>query len=239
MIFGSLLMAFQAVGQNSVMVNSDGDTIDLSKVYPVKHSWVIKTNPGAVLWGQIPLTAEYRAAVETVTGVNQSAQLDLSYLRKSPIVTALEDSINSTSNYDLRLLIRGFRIQSQYRFYLNGLFDGMLGGESFAITAPNGFYIAPHFSYAQARITTRNAIRYDTYTNISHLNFNLLSGFQIVWNSISMEAFVGLGWKQNRWVESDQGTKRVLSRDELSDRFFPLYASPVKLSGGFNFGIAF
>ncbi|MGD1848667.1 MAG: hypothetical protein ACFB10_25030 [Salibacteraceae bacterium] len=238
-ILALVLFALPTFGQRSVMVDAQGDSIDLDKVYPVKHSFVIKTNPGAIVWGQIPLTAEYRVGFETVTGVNQSAQFDLSYFRKSPIVTAVEDSIASGSNYDLRLRVRGFRIQTQYRFYLNRMFDGLMGGDPYLATAPNGLFIAPHVSYAQASFSTRNASRFDVYTNVSHLNINLLSGFQLVFGGISMEAFMGLGWKQNRWVEYELGSKRVLSRDELRDLMFPLYASPIKLSGGFNFGIAF
>ncbi len=203
---------------------------------------IVKFNPLPILWGPIPLTAEYRILREITVGKQESMQVGVSYLGKSPFVSLAENSYNSgngpngtgTGNSnpngtvsfntpDLKLTISGFRFQLSYRKYL---------GNS---KAPNGAYISPHLSFSEAFISDKYIVRYQQHVRVTHFNVNFLVGYQSVfWDKFAFEFFTGLGYKRNRWEENSSGVYAPIATDEI-----PLYNLPIKFTLGFNMGIAF
>lgn len=208
--------------------------------YTVRN--IIKFNPLPILWGPIPLTSEYRVLREITIGEQESVQVGVSYLGKSPFVGLAENSYNNGNNPngggtgntnpngtvsfntpDLKLTISGFRFQLSYRKYL---------GDS---KTPNGAYISPHISFSEAFISDKYISRYQQYVRVTHFNMNFLVGYQsILWNKLAFEVFTGLGYKKNRWEENSSGAYAPIATDEI-----PLYNLPVKFTLGFNIGIAF
>ncbi len=182
---------------------------------PQTVNTIIKTNPFPVLWGPIPYTAEYRAIIELTSSKNQSDQFGISYLGKSPVIKLLEDSIE-----ELKLLIvRGLRFQASHKFYIMDY-------------APHGFYISPHLSYSKAKFSTKFLNSRDIFISATHLNVNLLAGYQFVPDFWVFDIFAGLGYKKNTWIQHDpQNTINLDTSD------FGIYNSPVKLTLGFNVGI--
>ena len=79
--------------------DSDSMMYQADIAYPLEYEGVLKTNPLSVLWGSIPLTSEYMVVYEFVTAPQQSSQIGLSYITKSPVLKAFEDTIP-----DLKLL---------------------------------------------------------------------------------------------------------------------------------------
>lgn len=190
--------------------------------YPLEYEGVLKTNPLSVLWGSIPLTSEYMVVYEFITAPQQSSQIGLSYISKSPVLKAFEDTIP-----DLKLLTaNGVRMQLSHRFYL-------LKGYDFA---PQGMYIAPQVSYATVKVSTKHYSSRDVYVRITHFNVNLLSGWQWVYSSnYTLDLFTGLGYKDNIWEEHDSQTTISLDNDDVGG----WYSGNVKFTIGFHLGIAF
>jgi len=192
-----------------------------SEEYPLKYAGVLKTNPLSMLWGSIPVTAEYMVLYEFVTSPQQASQVGLSYISKSPILKLFEDTVP-----DLKLLTaNGVRLQISHRFYL-------VKSRGFA---PRGFYLAPHLSYATVRISTKHYRSRDVYIGVTQFNSNLLIGWQWIYdNNYTFDAFVGWGYKDNFAVEHD--AQRTISLN--TDDFGAWYTGPLKFSFGFHIGIA-
>ena len=202
--------------------DSDSMMYQADIAYPLEYEGVLKTNPLSVLWGSIPLTSEYMVVYEFVTAPQQSSQIGLSYISKSPVLKAFEDTIP-----DLKLLTaNGVRIQLSHRIYLLGSYD----------FAPRGWYIAPQVSYATVKVSTKHFSSRDVYLRITHFNVNLLSGWQWVYsNNYTLDLFTGLGYKDNIWEEHDPQTTISLDNDDVGG----WYSGNVKFSIGFHLGIAF
>jgi len=198
-------------------------------VNPQVVNSIIKTNPLALLWGPIPFTAEYRVMIELTSSKNQSNQVAISYLGKSPVLKLFEDSI---SELEL-LIIRGFRFQASHKFYLNNL--GSLLGLPYSEYAPHGLYISPHLSYSSAIFSTKFFNSRDVFIKATHFNVNFLFGYQLIREFWALDFFAGLGYKKNTWIEHDQNNNINF---DTSD-FGKFYNSPVKLNLGFNVGVVF
>lgn len=196
---------------------------------PQAVNTVIKTNPLAILWGSIPLTAEYRVMIELTSSKNQSDQIGISYLGKSPVLELFEDSIE---NLDL-LIVRGIRFQGAHKFYINR--PGGPLGLSYSEYAPHGFYISPHLSYSSVKFSTKAANSRDVFIKVTHFNANLLFGYQLIPGFWAFDIFAGLGYKKNNWIEHDQQN----SINKNTSDFGKYYNSPVKLNLGFNVGVVF
>jgi len=196
---------------------------------PQAVNTVIKTNPLAILWGSIPFTAEYRVMIELTSAKNQSDQIGISYLGKSPVLKLFEDSIE-----DLNLLIvRGIRFQASHKFYINKLGD--LLGLPFSEYAPHGLYISPHLSYSTAKFSTKFFNSRDVFIKGTHFNINLLFGYQLIRDFWALDFFAGLGYKKNSWIEHYQQNPAPINTSEFGE----FYNSPVKLNLGFNAGLVF
>lgn len=190
---------------------------------------IIKTNPLAILWGSIPLTAEYRVMIELTSSRNQSNQIGISYLGKSPVLKLFEDSIEELN----LLIVRGIRFQASHKFYINKLGD--LLGLPYSEYAPHGLYISPHLSYSTAKFSTKFLNSQDVFIKGTHFNVNLLAGYQLIRDFWALDFFAGLGYKKNTWIEQDQQNSININTSD----FGKFYNSPVKLNLGFNVGVVF
>lgn len=198
---------------------------------PQWPSMVFKTNPLMILWADLPLAAEYRIGMEYINGRHTATEIDIAYLGKSPLVAIYEDSL---AGDDINLKIYGFRFQASHRIYLNGLFPKL--AYTYTDYSPQGMYIAPHVSIGQVRVTTRYWGPRQTFFEITHFSMNMLIGRHFYYpNHITLDVYVGAGYKQNRWDEYENGKLTQHDPVFLGD----YYHSNLKLLLGFNFGIHF
>ena len=191
-------------------------------VNPQKVSSVLKLNPFLILWGTIPLSAEYRLVVEFTTSAHQSTQIGVSYIDKSPLLMLFADSAGDSK----QLIIRGGRFELSHRFFIND--KGKY--------APRGFYFSPHISYASARLTTKYANQLGYYINITQFNISALAGFQwLLGGKFAINVFSGWGYKSNKITEHAPQQSIAYDGEEI----FPNYNSPVKFTLGMYVGWAF
>lgn len=219
---------------------NNGKLDSIKATYPHQVRTIIKTNPTAIIVGVMPLiTSEYRLLFEFPSAPLQSSQIGFSYLGKSPFIRYVEnDTLKKNPNaYFLKMHISGFRLQASYRFFVNKWIQ-KIGLSAIPVYAPGGFYISPHVSYASAKITYKFANQYNIYFLVTHVNVNLLCGWQfILFENAALDMFTGIGYKQNQWFEHNQNIVRPVPPPE--DFEIPGYFSPVKLSVGINFGYCF
>lgn len=235
-LFFLTLLAVPAWSQTAAVTTTASDSIayPLYADCPQVPNKVYKTNPFVVLWGPIPFTSEFRFVNEVTTGQHSTAEFGVSYLGKSPILKSIEDSLSVQSAFPIKFKVQGIRFQLAYKFYLNKLFPRLRYAGPFS---PGGFWIGPHFSYSSAKITNRYLSNYDIYAQGTHVNFNLLAGRQmIISDTFVLDVFAGLGYKKNTWITNDATTN---SQQSLTDDLPEFYTGPIKISLGFNVGIAF
>lgn len=198
---------------------------DSTLVNTYKHrqprQFVIKTNPFPLLWGVIPYTSEFRVIGEMTNGLKQSGQIGISFLGKSPFLSLIESS--SRYGRQVSFDVTGIRIQGSYKFYLK------------PCTAPIGWYLSPHVSFATATIIERNNTTAFTY-NATRLNGNLLLGKQYIRrNGFAFDWYFGIGKKDNTWREQSPGrTKPYYS---LKD--FKSFGNSTNIVLGCSFGYSF
>lgn len=191
---------------------------------PIHHikdstSSIIKTNPFAILWGPIPFTAEYRLVYEAKVFKGQSILIGGSLLGKSMMLTMAE-LIDTTMQYQAKTVVRGFRLQLEYRFYFKNKYDGRWG-----------YYLTPHFSFSKAQFTD-DYYRLQGYaTEFRYLDYGLIAGNQNVIGKSALDIWFGLGYKKNiaYWIQPNK-------IEEIED--FESFSPDVKFYFGFNFGIA-
>jgi hypothetical protein len=198
---------------------------------------VYKTNPAALLWGAIPFTSEIRLVREDVIAPQQSLQIGLSYLTKGPFVRLIEQAMKANNpggfgNYSI--IFNGFRFQGTYKIYLNDFFNQIFSTDAHA---PQGFYIAPHLSYSQAKLTLKPLAARQIYIDMIHFNTGLLWGVQLASRKgLAIDFFSGMGYKRNVWFEQAGPFNR--QQMDLSD-FGLLLNGNFKLYGGLNIGWSF
>jgi hypothetical protein len=146
--------------------------------------FTLKTNPLAALGGPlyvlfVPITGEYKVLFEAKTTKKQSIEVGTSYLGPSVLLNMDQltdkDSISGVKT-------SGFRVQLTYKFFLT------------KESAPEGFYVGPHVSYATARI--RNKDNPDDDFKASKLNMDILFGYQLITSGgFTLNIYTGLGYK--------------------------------------------
>ena len=218
-----LLTAFFANAQDAL------SKLDSAKLQnPHIYTAVIKTNPLTILWGEIPMTSEYRLCFETVTARNQSAQIDISYLGTNLIIKSLEEQLLKRS--DIQIVAQGYRLQARYKFFvldhISSFFDNNY--------SPEGWYIGPHISYATAVISDREFLYYDYYIRGTHLNMNIIMGRQRFRGNFTYDFFFGLGYKNNFWIERENTQVSSTKMD-----FGQFYNSHIHIVLGINAGFGF
>jgi len=180
--------------------------------------FTIKTNPLAALGGPlwvafVPITGEYKILFETRTAKRQSIETGISYLGPSVLLNLDElsegDSVSGIKT-------SGFRVQLMYKFFLT------------KESAPEGFYVGPHISYARAKFESKD--NPDDEFRAAKLNVNIILGYQLISSGgFALNVYTGLGFKL-----------RDYDLDEDSDFDFDTGNEAVpNVAFGFTFGYAF
>jgi hypothetical protein len=184
--------------------------------------FTIKTNPLSALGGPmfvffVPITGEYKVLFEARTAKRQSIETGISYLGPSALINL--DKITSSDSSDVTgLRTTGFRAQLCYKFFLT------------KESAPEGFYVAPHFSYATARLENKD--KEDQYFGVTKMNMDVLLGYQLITSGgFALNVFTGLGLKLRNYSFSE-GSESIFNF-KTGDDVAPAVAF------GFSFGFAF
>lgn len=215
-----LIFLFISSYTYSQKVNRDS----LLNIQPIR--FINKSNPFAIFWGPIFTSGEYKISREVIIDKQHSWEFGFSYLDKNPIIGVFERILNPTTS-GTRFYVKGFRTQLMTRFYPN------LGFEKRPGTAPHGLYLAPHFSYSTAFISTSTLFKGGYYYRASNLNINFLCGLQfLVSKYFTVDFFGGIGLKQIALkYTTPQYSKFVDPKD------FFLFPGKFKLTMGFSLGI--
>jgi hypothetical protein len=185
--------------------------------------FTIKTNPLAALGGPfwfaiVPLTGEYKVLFEAVVSEKSSVQVGAGYLGPSVLLNL--DDLTKDENGEggiSGIKTSGFRVQGMYKYYL-----------SRDLSAPEGFYVGPHISYASAEIKSKD----EEASNIkgSKLNINGVFGYQLITTGgFTLDIFTGMGFVSRKYVIT--GTD--WDQDTFKDR------ASINVPFGFTFGYAF
>ena len=184
--------------------------------------FTIKTNPLSALGGPfwlivLPLTGEYKALFETAVSEKSSVQLGVGFIGPSVLVN-LDDLSSEEEDAEISgIKTSGFRFQGWYKYFL-----------SRDLSAPEGFYVGPHVSFASANI--RNKSDEAQKIGATKLNINGVFGYQLITSGgFTLDIFTGMGFVSRKWeiTGSDWDT------DSFKDR------ASVSVPFSFSFGYAF
>jgi hypothetical protein len=181
----------------------------------------IKTNPLSALGGPfwvliVPVTGEYKALFEIKTTEKTSLQVGASYIGPSLLLN-LDELTNEGENIS-GIKTSGVKLQGMFKYFLSS-----------DLSAPEGFYVGPHASFATAKIkSVDDANDFVTGTKI---NVNGVIGYQLITSGgFALDIFTGLGFVSRKYTASgDGGVIFDLGGDKSS----------VNVPLGFSFGIAF
>lgn len=177
----------------------------------LKELNVLKTNPLAVLWSQIPFTGEVRATYERVMSLDQSSVISLSYVFLSPVDIVREFVRDMEDSLGVNILVRGARVQAAYRFYLSS-----------DEPAPYGIYIGPHASVNGLNLAVKGFP--NDYINIYYANAGFLAGYQFRIGPLFVgDVYIGAGYKYN-FAEEHSADKFRPSQFELGKGFKPSFS---------------
>lgn len=153
--------------------------------------FTVKTNPMAALGGPmwfiiVPITGEYRVLFEAKTMEKQSVQIGASYLGPSLLINL--DKISASDSSEISgINTSGFRGQLMYKFFL-----------SRDLSAPEGFYVGPHLSYATATIANKD--NKDDQVKATKININGVLGYQLITaGGFTLDIYTGLGFRIKKW----------------------------------------
>ena len=199
--------------------------------------FVFKTNPLAVLSGEIPIFAsEYRGVIEYVADYKSSYTGGVSLYTMSPFLKSSLEQDSSFQNagvtaQDFALL--GFRLQLGYRLYPLAMVNKNAIDGTFP---PKGLFLFGLVSYSDARLFQR-ANRSDQI-QFSHLNITANAGYQFVFDELfTLDLYLGAGYKNNQIIEVSRTNRKVINDDMINDLF--IYDSNLKINLGINIGIIF
>ena len=185
------------------------------------YKMTIKTNPLSALGGPfwvvvIPITGEYKVLLETRTTQKQSLQLGLSYIGPSLLLNL--DELTGDGDDISGVKTSGARGQLMYKFFI-----------SRDLAAPAGFYVAPHFSYAFAKISNKDNV--NQYFKGMKMNVNGVIGYQMITTGgFTLDIFTGMGFVDRKFEFSEGDTPFEI---DLKDK------ASVNVPFGFSFGYAF
>lgn len=234
--FRSALLVFFCLSFPSLLFAQETNSIPAGKPEANPKN-VIKLAPFAFIHGQVPFTVESRLGYERVIGKKSSLAGSYSHLGSNPVFgflgsVALSATLTTVLNLygkpgkaglvwtETRIQTGGYRYQLQYKKYL---------GEN--ATAPEGFYLSPHYSYAQADYEIEFS-NFDLRSDltIKNRNYNMLVGYQaLLGKHFVLDVFTGLGYKHK--------TTEIFDAEGVHLK--TIEGSPFKISSGFNIGWAF
>ncbi|TGE26415.1 DUF3575 domain-containing protein [Hymenobacter metallicola] len=202
---------------------------------PVPPKNLLKIAPFGWIHGQLPFSVESRLGYERVIGPHSSLGASYSYLGtnypfsflgsvalSSAISTAFTAAGHPTVVWtETKIRTKGHRYQFQYRHYLSKKYY-----------APEGWYLSPHYSHAQAeyRVTLKD---FDVARTLktTNSNYNLLFGYQnVLGRHFVLDVFTGLGYRDIQTKIFDENGGYLHDMEE---------GSALKISSGLNIGWAF
>ena len=185
-----------------------------------EYNFTIKTNPLAALGGPfwvivLPVTGEYKVLFEAALAEKASVQIGASYIGPSLLLNL--DELTSGDEEITGVKTSGFRVQGMFKYFL-----------SRDLSAPEGFYLGPHVSYATATIKSKD----NELDNIKaqKINLNAAIGYQLITaGGFALDIYSGMGFVSRTWDIT--GTE--FDTDTFKNR------SSVTIPFGFSFGYAF
>jgi hypothetical protein len=159
---------------------------DLGREQPIRA--IFKTSLFSPFYWQIPYCGEYRLAGEFMIAPKQSLTFGASYLTRSIFFVLSTKLANRNSSGGAKVAMNGYRVQGAYKYYF---FNKKY--------RPEGMYLAIHASFASMKVNYKSYP--DEYQLLAHFNLNLLVGGQvIIKNRVSIEMFLGPGYKNNKYL---------------------------------------
>lgn len=186
------------------------------------YKFTIKTNPLSALGGPfwlviVPLTGEYKVLFEAKVSEKSSLQIGAGFIGPSVLLNL--DDLSSTEGEISGIKTSGFRVQGMYKFFV-----------SRDLSAPEGFYIGPHLSYATA--TLKNKADANESLKGTKLNINGVFGYQMITSGgFTLDIFMGMGFVSRKWEIS--GANWDTDQKAFEDK------ASVNVPFGFSFGYAF
>ncbi len=185
-----------------------------------EYNFTIKTNPLSALGGPfwvvvVPITGEYKVLFEAAVSEKASIQVGAGYLGPSILINL--DELTSEGGEISGIKTSGFRGQGMFRYFI-----------SRDLSAPEGFYLGPHVSYAAAKLESKD--NPDDNIKAAKLNLNAVIGYQLITSGgFTLDIFTGMGFVSKKWEIS--GTD--FDEDTFKDK------SSISIPFGFSFGYAF
>ncbi|TFG42529.1 MAG: DUF3575 domain-containing protein [Bacteroidia bacterium] len=187
------------------------------------YRFTIKTNPLSALGGPfwfaiVPLTGEYKVFFEAAVSEKSSVQVGAGYIGPSLLLNLDDLSSSESETGEITgIKTNGFRVQGMYRYFI-----------SRDLSAPEGFYVGPHVSYATAQI--KNKADETTSVKGTKLNINGLFGYQLITSGgFTLDIYTGMGFVSRKW--------EIMGTDWDQDTFKD--KASVSIPFGFSFGYAF
>lgn len=186
------------------------------------YKFTVKVNPLAALGGPfwvaiVPVTGEYKIVAEYAFTQKMSFQVGGSYIGPSVLLNL--DKIASDTSDISGIKTSGFKFTGMYKYFL-----------SRDLSAPEGFYVGPHFSFAKAKIENKD----DPSQNVGaqKMNINLCIGYQLITSGgFTLDIFTGIGYLQRKWDYEGEESSGVFDLGKNK--------TGVSIPLGFSFGYAF
>jgi hypothetical protein len=153
--------------------------------------FTIKTNPLSALGGPfwvivVPISGEYKILFETAVSKKVSLQVGASYIGPSVLINL--NKIKFDTAHVSGISTNGFKFSGMLKFFL-----------SRDLSAPKGFYVGPHISFASAKIASKDNSA--NYVNAQKLNINATIGYQLITTGgFTLDIFTGMGYVSRKWT---------------------------------------
>jgi hypothetical protein len=170
--------------------------------------FTLKTNPLNALGGPfwvivVPITGEYKLLGEAALSKKVSFQAGVSYIGPSVLLNLNNLKTDTASGFS-GIKVSGFKVSGMVKIFL-----------SRDLPAPQGFYVGPHFSYASAKLSSKDNT--SDYIGATKLCINAVVGYQLITSGgFTLDIFTGMGYVKREWSfngssqgELDLGSNRT------------------------------
>jgi hypothetical protein len=177
------------VGLALLFIGSPVSAQQTTKPADKNYKFTVKTNPLCALGGPfwviiVPVTGEYKLLGEYAFAKHMSFQLGASYIGPSVLVNL--DKLGGSDTIP-GIKTSGFKFTGMLKYFL-----------SRDLPAPQGFYLAPHFSFAKANITSKENA--DDKISAQKININACVGYQMITKGgFTLDIFTGMGFVSRKF----------------------------------------
>ncbi len=187
------------------------------------YSYIIKFSPYSTFWGSVPLTGEYGLSVEYKAGIKSSIELKAAYVGKGLLYLSMEPDLYTSS--EPHLTMTGYRFQADYRFYFNRK------------DVAKGLFAAPLFSFTSVNFSDDLNKPLGNYIKVNHIEYAAIAGYHLIARRFSLEAYIGIKYRQRHWVENYLQNITILTEAEMNDMY--VITTPFLPTMGFTIGSTF